>query len=71
MLAVIATTNTIVGTGRRKPFEAPSAVAQTASSIPDAMSTIHVMTNPSESVLSWCGYCSLVRETCIGLQHRG
>src|SRR6478609_7033436 len=64
MLRPIERRKTTVGTARRKPCEAASAVAHTASSMPEPIRMNHAMANPSESVLSWCGYCSLVREPC-------
>lgn len=62
MLTLSDTTNSTAGRHLVNPCEAESAAAHTASSIPETISTNHAMTNPFESVLSRCGYCSLVRE---------
>src|SRR5690625_7005832 len=61
MLTAIETANRTVGRHLRNPSEADNAAAQTASSAPDTTRINHAMTNLHESVLSWCGYCSLVR----------
>src|SRR5690625_3221210 len=61
MLSTRDTTNNAAGRHLRKPSEAASEPAHTASRAPETIRMNHAMTNPSESVLSWCGYSSLVR----------
>src|SRR5690625_2884533 len=62
MLQARATKNKATGPRRLKPWEADSAIAQTASNAPETIKTVHATTRlRSQAVLSWCGYGSLVR----------
>lgn len=56
MLSTSAMMKTVVGTIRVKPFDAPRAVAQTASSTPDASRMIHDTTVLHRPVVSLSGY---------------
>src|SRR5690606_373136 len=51
MLTIIETRNNTDGQSFLKPFDALSAVAQTASSIPEAINTIHSMADPPTGVV--------------------
>lgn len=56
MLMTIPIPKMMVGVSRLKPSDLPSAVAHTASKIPDTISTIQAMMNYLDAVLSQAGY---------------
>ena len=70
MLRISPTIKRMSGTILVKPWDLPSAVAQTDSQTPANMSTIHEDMAPFRQVLSLSGYLTIVREPALNSEHQ-